>query len=478
MTVLEVAMRRIENSRRGAAGGRLSRIFAGWPVLLVCALTFGCVEDNNSDDDMGVDPQPTAEPEGQPEPQPEAQPEPQPEGQPEPQPEPQPEGQPEPQPEPQPEGQPEPQPEPQPEGQPEPQPEPEAQPEPEPEGQPEPQPEPEPEAPIDDCESACARVDGCFDEACGVEPPAGFQGLCEEVCAENPPLVTVVASADSCEDLAATLRAVSPDFGAICPERPEPVGCRAVCTRVVTECAMVPDPEGEIDACTRACEQQMPTPAQIECGLTAECQDIEACADLEPQPDPDAQCEAACRRALDCQPVPPGADPEMLLAQCIPQCIAETTPAERQCVIAAECDAIDQCEGAQGGDVEAECRAACGVVSECQDFPPDALPACVDGCVQESTPRERACVLENADQCDAIEACIAGEQPVPPGGDVDAECRSACGVLVRCEGVPPEQEGAALEQCQIACVQESTAEERACVNGLDDCGGLDMCLPN
>lgn len=296
-----------------------------------------------------------------------------------------------------------------------------------------------------------------------------------------PALAVLVESQEDCAGLTQTLSAVNPAFAEIC-DGPPPDGasCEDVCTRIARECAMVENPAQEIAACTEACEADTPTPAQLECAMEAACQNIEACADLEPQPDPDGQCRAACERAFECEDLPPGIDREELIGQCIPECLQETTPAERQCVIAAECNAIENCQGVMppGGDIEDECRQACDVAVQCGELPPQAHPECVDGCLDASTAHERACVINNADDCGNIEACIEGGEPPPdpPGGDVARECAEACQFVVGCEDIPDDFREIALAECQQGCVDESTAEERACINALEACEGREMCF--
>ncbi|MCK6572746.1 hypothetical protein L6V77_16835 [Myxococcota bacterium] len=135
-------------------------------------------------------------------------------------------------------------------------------------------------------------------------------------------------------------------------------------------------------------------------------------------------------------------------------------------------------------DVAAFCTDACPAFVACgapADFepPPDVVAACIEGCLTESTPAQRACVraLPAAD-CDGRAACLAPDAPPPPPPEVVDACDRACAVALACNGVDPEAPPADLtDACRAGCLSESDEAQRACVlDAAGDCEAVAGCF--
>jgi hypothetical protein len=204
-----------------------------------------------------------------------------------------------------------------------------------------------------------------------------------------------------------------------CLAPPPPADCNAACARLV---GCVPAGPEAMQQCLEGCAAQA-TPDQLACVATApDCDAAVACVSgdmmMNPPPDPQvqAECTNACNRLAMCTPVAPGDHPAPI-GECVDGCVAESTPEERQCVLGApDCDGVQMCFAQMGGgpvdpQVQAECQAACQRLDQCSMMDPGAgippLDQCEEGCIAESTPEQRQCVLQ-ADACDAIMPCIQG----------------------------------------------------------------------
>ncbi len=265
-------------------------------------------------------------------------------------------------------------------------------------------------------------------------------------------------------------------FAETCRGVPEAVSCDAVCRRIVVDCVGRapgdPEAEAEIAACTRECAAEDPSDAQLTCGLTVACEDTERCG---AERDPDVELLRVCGQVCDNLAACVDRDDRGV---CLDECAREWTPGFRACVVDAgpACEAIEVCGAGEDADpaLVAECGAACDALSPC--FDGEVTPAqCVAGCVAESTPAQRACVLADGFQCADLELCDEGGVPDP---DVRAECSRLCRALVpACFEVPREGLEAEIAECTAGCTAESTPAERACLDeALPACDQVEACF--
>ncbi|MCB9548440.1 MAG: hypothetical protein H6706_21745 [Myxococcales bacterium] len=197
------------------------------------------------------------------------------------------------------------------------------------------------ELPID-CEVVCARLstdcaglpDGAERDAAIVECTAECQAedISEEV------LRCVLGAA--CEAVSACVDEAPPPDPVVVAE------CRALCGWVPA-CLGAPEPV-DLDECANDCAQGS-TAGQRAClgAANQACEAVEACL-MEDQGPVAAECAEACGILVTCQ----GADipPDQVAVarqQCQEGCVAESTAAERACVIATggECLALEGCFG-------------------------------------------------------------------------------------------------------------------------------------
>ena len=255
--------------------------------------------------------------------------------------------------------------------------------------------------------------------------------------------------------------------------------------RATLACAgdALPDALPESQAsCERACVDTS-TRAQRACVLAAEvaCEALTACfGPVAPPADPvvDDECTRACALTNACA----GADLPPEAAQvCHAGCLADSSPAQRACVLAAgqDCAAATVCFGAGEPPDEAlldACAMACEVTNACAGAapPPDADAACVAGCVETSTADQRDCVMLALGDCDAVTACFVLVAPPEPA--LQAACESGCDATLACAG-PDEPPTPELRvSCISGCVTESTDEQRACVAAAVGCDAIEACF--
>ncbi len=111
--------------------------------------------------------------------------------------------------------------------------------------------------------------------------------------------------------------------------------------------------------------------------------------------------------------------------------------------------------------------------------PDDLRAACVAGCIDTSTPEQRACVAAANGACEALSACFDGSGAPAPDPVVSAECERACGVLLACGGgaVDAEFPAEVVAACVSGCLDTSTPEQRDCVTQNDaDCAAAQACF--
>lgn len=132
-----------------------------------------------------------------------------------------------------------------------------------------------------------------------------------------------------------------------------------------------------------------------------------------------ASCEAVCAKVASC-----GSAPE----NCVAACPANSTEAQRQCVIAADgCAGIAPCfvtptdggtqqdggtprDGGRprdggGGSTEATCEEICTVFVECGQA--ETVEACLGSCNSSVTSAQKRCAKEAGSNCSALNACFA-----------------------------------------------------------------------
>jgi hypothetical protein len=233
--------------------------------------------------------------------------------------------------------------------------------------------------------------------------------------------------------------------------------CQEACEYLFLTCALG-EADG-VDACAAGCEED-PVVERRACVLASECdpEAIDLCFQLgedlcagvvcggdeicEPAtgecvPFDAPTCEEACAALVECGLGDP-ADQQ----GCIDGCSAESTAAERACVVAAACDlgAIEQCfdgggdpcAGVECGNGEvcnpdtgacqapvdpATCAAACGSLVDCEFNPADSIDACVEACVSSWSGDAAVCVIEVGCDFGAVNDCF-----IPPDLCADVAC--------------------------------------------------------
>ncbi|MCA9524681.1 MAG: hypothetical protein KC549_00095, partial [Myxococcales bacterium] len=279
-----------------------------------------------------------------------------------------------------------------------------------------------------------------FDD--GQNAPADFRlDLLEGPCGQGPP----------CE--------VDAQCDGRCGPAGRCVGCLADADCAVGRC----DPGGRCAACL----------------ADADCAEGDTCADGSCTRDGVPDCVEACQVVLDC--FDPGAPPEA----CEAGCRAESTPEDRLCVTSApSCEAVsacfepaDRCDGVVCDDglvctpatglcedpLAPTCEEACAALSACGFVPEASVPACIDGCRNDSIAAQRACVV--AAGCDeaAIEACSA-----PPCGGQLCQAGQACFAEV-CRDLQPVHDCADPAPLAVGRFYGTTADAASAQAG--SCGG-------
>jgi hypothetical protein len=354
------------------------------------------------------------------------------------------------------------------------------------------------EPPPDDVPAFCAEV--CPElVACGipadVEAPAEVVEACRQGClTESTPAqracVRRLPAAD-CEGRSACFAADAPP--------PDPA-VLAACERACDAAVACGTPEGVeppaeiLAACQSGCLAESDA-AQRQCVSDAagDCEAIDACfAAGGPEPDAArvAACTASCATVVACQ----GAEvPAEVEATCVSGCVDTATPEQLDCVgAAAGCEGIEACFAVAAPPVDpgvrTACERACDAVLACQGAGPEPAPpvpddlraTCVAGCLDTSTPEQRACVAGAGPDCDRLNACFAGGGAPAPDPVVAAECDRACGVLLACSGAAGEGVDVPAEvaaSCVEGCVSTSTPEQRDCVSANDvDCAAAQACF--
>jgi hypothetical protein len=322
-----------------------------------------------------------------------------------------------------------------------------------------------------ECEAVCDRVAGCADEVCpgfDLAEAAAYDAFvegCISGCEPRAELARAVLDLDTCAEVIDFSSMADAGFGQACD--PAELTCEVACGRLVSDCnGLDPaDPEfaAERQRCVAECEP-VATAAQLECLMDAACESFDDC--IVADPELLASCEAICDQASICIDDPIGPD-------CAVECAGEVSAVDRACLLdaGADCDAFVACIEGPVDDAQAQCLEICQTGLPCFGVPPEeadaALAECAAGCAEESTPAQRQCALDAGDACDALEACFEA----PAGADCDA----ACNVLVLCNNVPVEEQGAFHNQCMAGCQEDSTAEERACVvANADRCDALEQ----
>lgn len=170
----------------------------------------------------------------------------------------------------------------------------------------------------------------------------------------------------------------------------------------------------------------------------------------------------------------------VLASECAPEAIDACFQLGEDLCVDVACGGDEICEPATGECVPFDaptCEDACNVFVECGLGAPEDVQACVDGCAAESTAAQRACVVAAGCDLDALGVCFEdandlcvdvvcadGEVCNPNTGacqsPVDqAACASACGSLVDCGLNPPDS----INDCVEACLASWSGDEAVCV---------------
>jgi hypothetical protein len=219
----------------------------------------------------------------------------------------------------------------------------------------------------------------------------------------------------------------------------------------------------------------------------AACDALTACFAGDPPPPPDpvvaGECARACAASVACA-VPDGAPPvPEVTAECEASCQNDSTPAQRDCAVAAgaDCETLAACFV---GEIDppdealvATCEAACASAMACAevDVPPEVEQGCIESCVTTSTPAQLDCVTSAGGDCDAQATCFVGDAPpVEPG--LRAACEAGCDAALRCSGggdAPADLRASCVEEC----VSTSTEVQRDCArSAAGDCDALALCF--